>query len=81
MGILGQERKISSTEKLHSIVLDININNLDIKARAASVDKTESPGEVRKQTAINNERPKLKLHLDGIEIEGLMDIGTAVEDA
>lgn len=53
-GILVQQRKNWSIKELYSIVLDININNLYIKTRAASVDKTEISWEVRKTIILAN---------------------------
>ena len=53
-----------------------------IKERTDSVDKTKYSGETRKQVfwqiAISDQRPKLKIQINGIEIEGLVDIGTDI---
>lgn len=53
-----------------------------IKIRRASVDKTKNSGETRKQvfwqTAINDQRSRLKIQINSIETEGLLDTGTDV---
>ena len=46
--------------------------------RSASVDKTKLSGEIRKQvfwqTSIYDQRPKLKIWIHSLVIEGLVDI-------
>ena len=58
----------------NSIALDV------IKDKTTSADKTEKSAETRKQvfwqTAINDQRPKLNIQLNGNEIEGLFYTGT-----
>lgn len=53
-----------------------------IKDRTASIEKTKNSGETIKQvfwqTSINNQRPKLKILINGIVIEGLLNTGAAV---
>lgn len=53
-----------------------------IKDRTASIGKTKSSGETRKQVfwqnAVNDQRSKLKIQINGIEIKGLVDTGADV---
>lgn len=53
-----------------------------IKGKAAPVERTGGVGNTGKcvcwQTVVNDQRPKLKLQVNGIEIEDLVDTGADV---
>lgn len=57
-------------------------NQPTVDERTASVDKTKSSREtiqqVFYQTSINDQRPKVKIKINGIVIKGLVDTGTDV---
>lgn len=47
-----------------------------------SIDRTENPGKTKDkvfwQTAIHDQRPKLKVFISNIEVEGIVDTGADV---
>lgn len=72
----------SSARKLNTAALGIHVKNVDSEAKAGSLDKTTNQKENRQpiywQTSINDQRPKLKIILSNIELEGMVDTGADV---
>jgi hypothetical protein len=53
-----------------------------IKGKATSVERTVTLGSTEKcvfwQTMVNNQRTKLMVQMNGVDIEGLVDTGTDI---